>query len=113
MKEMRGSPREFYRGFSSACLSFQDLIDGKIDGAIEGANKTKPSSDFKYLYFGQFPDREILETDEYKACGKSGKPLKWTIFEDTGRRTSEFVTFIYRRKITLTKGGARQEKGKS
>ncbi|MDD5551356.1 MAG: hypothetical protein PHS34_08860 [Candidatus Omnitrophica bacterium] len=103
VRNLRGTAQAKYRGQLETVLKILDLIDGKNDKVTEGENKTKPSSGFKYLYFGQFPEREILKTDEYKVRGKTGSPLKWTIFEDTGRRTSEFMTFIYRRKITLTK----------
>lgn len=33
LKQSRGSKREYYRGFMAACQAFQDLIDGKRDGA--------------------------------------------------------------------------------
>ena len=37
LKLSRGSKREFYRGFICACQAFQDLIDGKRDGALKSA----------------------------------------------------------------------------
>jgi len=38
LEQSRGSPREFYRGYMVACQSIQDLINGKLDGALKEAH---------------------------------------------------------------------------
>jgi hypothetical protein len=39
VNQSRGTQREYYRGFLSACISVQNLIDGKFVGAVEVAKR--------------------------------------------------------------------------